>query len=102
MQLNNTILDGFRSMKDGSMKITLITRELTPMQIAELTTNLNQEIMSVEIPDDIGDRKSPSQRLRDRLAVYYKEKYPDRQSFNTWYADVLDQIGSTYLDKINE
>lgn len=102
MNLQNCILDGFRSMKDGSMKITIITRELSPLQLAELTTNLNQEIMNVEVPDDIGYNKSPSQRLRDRMAVYYKKMYPEKKSFNTWYADSLDEIGSKYLDKINE
>lgn len=100
MKLTNTILDGFRSLKDGSMKITLVTRELSPEQLALLTLNLNKEILSVEVPDELGDRKSPSQRLRDRMAVYYKETYPNLKSFNTWYQDTLDQIGQTYLDKL--
>lgn len=58
--------------------------------------------MNIEVPDDIGDRKSPSQRLRDRMAVYYNKKFPNSKSFNTWYADQLDSIGEKYLDKINE
>lgn len=64
LSLTNCIIDGVKSMKDGSMKITLVTRALDPVQAAEIFLNLNKEVLSVDIPEDPGEKKSPSQRLR--------------------------------------
>ena len=36
MNLKNAILDGVKTMKDGSLKITLVTQELSPSQMAEI------------------------------------------------------------------
>ena len=102
MKLDNAILDKFSSQKDGSIKISLITRELSPQQMAEIVTSLNKEIVQVEIPDEIGDTKSPSKRLYDRMLAYYIKKNGKADKFSTWYLEALDQIGLSYLKKIEE
>ena len=102
MNLKNAIVDNLRTMKDGSIKITLLTRELDPKQMAELFLSVNQEIMSIEIPEDSGGTKSPSQRLRDRLWAYYNNKNKNADKFNMFYADTLEMIGKRYLEKIEE
>ena len=51
--------------------------------------------------------KTPSQRLRDRLFIYYKQKIQVKtqtkniNDFNEWYIKTLDNIGQTFLDKLN-
>jgi conjugal transfer/entry exclusion protein len=49
------------------------------------------------------DEKTPSQRLRSRLFVYWKEKNPkaNEDNFRNWYEKVLDNLGQSYLDKLN-
>lgn len=53
------------------------------------------------LPKDEADKKSPSQRLRARLFVYYKQTHKDESKWNTWYADTLDKIGQKYLDNLD-
>lgn len=47
------------------------------------------------------DQKSPSKRLRDRMYVYYKEKYGKVDGFDLWYIGEMDRIGQRYLDSIS-
>jgi len=48
------------------------------------------------------DEKTPTQRLRSRLFVFYKDTHTDTTGFNSWFEKILDQIGQKYLDKLNE
>jgi len=54
-----------------------------------------------ELPKDESDKISPTQRLRNRLFVYYKETHKDESKFNEWFADTVDRLGQKYLDKLN-
>ncbi len=102
LNLANTILDKIMTMKDGSLKITLSTRELPVDQMVALFSLINQEIPEIETDIDT-ESKSPSKRLKDRLWVYYS-KINDGSDlgFRSWYETVLDQIGRKYLDKLPE
>lgn len=51
------------------------------------------------LPKDDSDTKSPSQRLRARMFVYYKETHTE-DKFNEWYSDTLNRLGQQYLDKL--
>lgn len=46
------------------------------------------------------DTKTPSQRQRDRLFVYWKEKKIEGD-FESWYRVQLDKHGQKYLDALN-
>jgi hypothetical protein len=46
------------------------------------------------------DQKSPSQRLRNRLWVYYKEVFGTADGFDSWYIGEMDKIGNRYLEAI--
>ena len=61
-----------------------------------------QQEATVELEIDRDLTKTPSQRLRSRLFVYYKETKKTEKGFNSWYADALDQIGNSYLEKLNK
>lgn len=55
-----------------------------------------------EIKRDETEAKTPSQRLRSRLFVYFKETHADIGGFNDWYAKTLESIGQQFLDKLDE
>jgi len=54
------------------------------------------------LPKDETEVKSPSQRLRSRMFVFYMNTHIDKERFNTWYADTLEKLGQQYLNKIEE
>ena len=101
MNLKNCIIDRVSTMKDDSVKISLITRALTPQQMAELFFSVNKEILAVDIDEEVKEWKSPSQRLR---AVLYKlwensdkTTYPE---FELYYKGKMERIIDTLKEKI--
>jgi len=116
LQISSSI-EGISSRVDGTWKIVFGTQELTNEQgQAVLKLNRKQgwllfketpieESDLVNIPDitpEFKEDKSPSQRLRSRMFVYYKETKNTEEGFNEWYIKTLDKIGKTYLDKIEK
>lgn len=101
MNLQNCIIDKLETKKDGSIKITLFTRSLTPTQAAELMLWLNQEILSVDIPEEQSDQKSPSQRLRAVFHVLWTQQHKERfSSFELFYAHIMEKTIEFYKDKL--
>jgi len=102
LKLNNVILDGFRSMKDGSLKVTLITRELAPSEMAEIMLSLNQEIVEIEMPDEAKGGKSQSQRLRGVIFRLWEQDYQGKyKDFNIFYDSYMDKMIENIKDKLN-
>jgi len=102
MNLKNSILDQIRTMKDGSLKITLVTRELPTEDLAQLFTSINQEIVSVDIPEDVSDQKTPSQRLRWVLFKVWEQSHKeDFKTFTMFYNHILEQLINMYKDKLS-
>jgi hypothetical protein len=75
INLRNCLIDKITSMKDKSLKITLITRELPPIEMANIFLHLNQEILSVQVPLEESEGKSKSQRLRACLYRLWEQEY---------------------------
>lgn len=101
MNLKNCIVDKVSTMKDDSIKITLITRALSPEQMAKLFFSVNKEILSVDIDEEIKEWKSPSQRLR---AVLYrlweqsdKTTYPE---FELYYKAKMERVIDSLKEKL--
>ena len=72
---------------------------------AHMTINVSQieaEHISDLPPILTDDKKSPQQRLRDRMYVYWNKTYPQDTDFNSWYVKSVDKIGQSYLDRIRE
>ena len=103
MNLENCIVDGFKTMKDGSLKITLITRELPPEQLVEIIINLNKEVEQITVPNDTGETKSKSTRLRNVLYRVYESDLKKQGQFSTfeiYYASVFERLIDMYKEKI--
>lgn len=44
--------------------------------------------------------KSPSQKLRNRMYVYYHETHTGEDKFYEWYSDQMEKLGQHYLWKL--
>jgi len=107
MNLSNAIVDKVSTQKDGSLKITLITRSLSPQQLAEIFCSINQEIISIDVPDVTVDKdeKSPSTRLRATLWRIWEQNYKDKVSpyttFTIYYNSIMEQLINKYQELLN-
>lgn len=107
-------IDGVVAKKDRTLSVKIGTQELTPEETAKIFDHMGHQIWIAmaetaltredldmpEIVDEL-DKKSPSQRLRDRMAVYYKESHKNFEGFDDWYKKTLESLGQKYLDKLN-
>lgn len=99
---------GFGSKSDGSASLRFNTQELTSADFAELKREHNAFGWLVfgaqpgTLPDEPVEEEgvSPSERLRRRMFVYFKEKKLEGD-FDTWRKQQLEDIGQKYLDKLN-
>lgn len=100
MNLKNVIVDKVQTMKDKSIKVTLITRELPPEAMAELFSALLTEKELVSFDPEKG-LKSPATRLRGVLyrlwEKHYQEKYEDYEVF---YVSKMERLIESIKEKI--
>lgn len=110
-------LDGYRSLKDRTLKITFETGEMTPEQMANVHYSLNKvgylafspdpfashelaEIDSLKVEyDDTG--KTPSKRLQ---AVFYRmwERNPEGYGvFNDFYNAQMEKLIVHFKKKLD-
>jgi hypothetical protein len=106
------ILESMRSLKDRTYKLTFETNELTPAQLAEVGSNIqqagylafNKDVFTTEMLDamkaakvDYDDpTKTRSQRLRSVLFVYFKQ---EPMSFNT-FEDFYNYHLEKFIDHV--
>jgi len=110
-----SIVQSIRTLVDGGCKLDIVTRELKPSEMTELFELKNKEgwllfkedVIQEKDVDSIPDeplekfeKKSPSQRLHDRMWVYYKNTHKDTKNFKAWYSSALESIGNEYLNKL--
>lgn len=101
MNLKNTILTGFRLLKDGSAKIILETMELSPTQIGEIAVYMNKVVDTVDLPEEREEKLTKSQRLRNVIYVLWEQKYKDKfETFDLFYPHYMEQIIQGIKDKL--
>lgn len=105
------------TMSDGGIRIVIDTSEMTdPSELAKLFRLKkgaqgwflfkDQELKIQDVPDEDvslgeGEVKTPSQRLRGVLFVYWKEvKDGKGGSFDTFYRDTLEKLITAYKEKL--
>lgn len=100
---------GFASKVDGSASLRFSTQEIGGEEFANLKSNQGQfgwivfsENENEEVPDEVVEEegKTASQRLRDRMFVYWKKEV-DKGDFELWRRNQLDMLGQRYLDKLD-
>jgi hypothetical protein len=110
-------LEGYRSLKDRTLKLSFETGELTPEKMADIHYSLNKvgwlafapdpfttqemsEIDSLKVEfDDTG--KTPGQRLR---AVFYRcwEQKPEGYKiFNDYYQAQMEKLVNHFKSKLD-
>ena len=113
-------MNGIQSRSDGSIDVVYNLPEMPSAQAAALHMMRgkagqllfvgrdvpfeDKEIEAVDIPEaptEFKDDKSPSQRLRARMFVYYQSRFKDDKGFYTWYQNKLEEYGQLYLDKLS-
>ena len=98
----STNITSVRSRKDGSLGLSLETPELSPKEKVLFMELQNIECETTFTPKDFDDKeineiktsldnKSPSQRLRDVLFVWYKQDKTN-ELFDNWYAFKMEKL----------
>ena len=108
------IIAGIQSKVDGSLKIVLETRELPAESAANLFAIRNQEswavlspneMTKVNIPEEKADAslgtKTPSQRLRSVLYVFWKQK-GSQGNFEDFYRVQLEKVIDNIKEKLED
>jgi hypothetical protein len=105
----NCQVETIQSRKDNTLKVVLGTQELTeggklfPLQNKLCTIGIvaNEALSQEEIEllqssklgmDDIPNAKSPSQRLRNVLFIFWKQNDGGYSDFNLFYQNRIDKI----------
>jgi len=102
MNLKNAFIENVSTRKDGSLKIVLSTRELPPEEMARIFLGINKEMVSIDIPDDISEEKTPSARLRWVLYHVWDKHHKDKyQTFTLYYNHILEQLIEKFKEKID-
>ncbi len=97
------IFTGFSSRADGGASLRFATNELNDVDFSQLKKFHNSfgyvlfapnEFKAEEIPntDATDESKSPSQRLRATLFVFWKSKPAPKPDFNTFYRQQIEKI----------
>jgi hypothetical protein len=105
------ILTSYTPKVDGSMKLSFTTQELDDAQKMYVISyyqkfgNLlfkENEILDDEIPEEdaVREGKTPSERLRNVMYVYWKE-HGIVEPFGAWREKQMDKIIESIKDKLD-
>ena len=102
MKLPNCIIDSIKTLKDRSLKVSIVTRELSPQEMIDLFSSLNEEVDTVEIdvvPEE--GTKTSSQRMRNCLYVLWDQEYKGKyKDFPVFYESMMERIINKIKDKL--
>lgn len=109
------IIDQIKTLKDGSLKLTLETAELPDEVMTELFSYRNKQVYcalkDTELkPDELdikempvefkSNKKSKSKLLKSVLYVYWEQNKPT-QDFNSFYNRKMDEFINLVKDKLS-
>lgn len=105
-------IDSAKANNDRTLTLKVETQELLPTESSQIFSLFQKQIwialceteithQDLNIPEKVDplDQKSPSQRLRDRMFVYWKSKNLD-STFDIWYINQLDKYGQKFLEAL--
>ena len=111
------ILESHRSLKDKSLKLVFETSEVTPEQLVGIAQNTQkfgylafkedtfkqdeQDVLD-GLKSEYEDKgKSPSQRLRNVLYIYYKQSDKGFKTFTDFYNNEMETILYYFKNKLD-
>ena len=108
------ILDGVSKKKDSTLSLRIGTQELPAEDTAKIFELGNREVWvcmadvpvkedDLEIPEVLSEfkrDKSPSQRLRDVLWVFWDKSKKDYVDWDTYYRNTIEKIVENIKDKL--
>ena len=107
-------IESVKANKDHTLTIKMETQELSADETSKIFEQMGKQIWvamadvalkanDLDIPESMTEinEKTPSQRLRDRMYVYYKETHKSDTGFRAWYDTALESIGNKYLEKLD-
>ena len=98
-------------LADGSRKIVIETQEIEP-EMAAIIPKLHNKFgwfyfgESGELPDlpeikaEFDDQKTPSQRLRNTLYVFWDQQTNKTKTFQQFYAEQMEKIITWFKEKL--
>lgn len=111
----DAIVTSFRSRADGSLGLTLVTPELTVEEKAEFMRfqNVNARLLLKPMTDGEADgimevkkeldHKTPSQRLRSSLFVWFKQASQKQElTYGTLFEEFYNQQMETIILRVKE
>jgi len=116
--LKPTILESYRSLKDGTLKLSFETGELSPQEMADIHFSLNkvgylayapdpfathemEEIDKLKVEfDDTG--KPPSQRLRAVLYRLWEQKPEGYEISEDYYRAKMEKLINHFKNKLEQ
>jgi len=111
IDLSNATIDAITTLKDGSIKITLLSQELSTKEMTELFQSYskfrNQEedaLREVRFDETkTAGRKSKAQRLHGVLFVYWQQRPKVQEkyaTFDVFYDDILEKYIDAWKSKL--
>lgn len=96
------IINSLRSRVDGSLGLSMTTPELSTAEKVELMGLQNEVLQAVFIPIETPEApeykinkdlevKTPSQRLRNTLYIWYEQTKPDT-TFEVFYKEKMESL----------
>lgn len=112
----NAILEGIRTLKNNSLKITIESQDIKILgkdviaELIALTDNyvyvgikeslIKEDELKIKEPElEFKSDKSPSQRLRNILWIYWNENKPTKD-FDIYYKRKIEEIITLIKDKL--
>jgi hypothetical protein len=109
-------LDSYRSLRDGTLKLSFETGELSPEQMANVHYSLNKSGFLAFAPDALATHeleeidklkveyndtgKSPSQRLKAVLYLLWKQKPEGFTSSEVHYLHHMEKLIDHFKEKL--
>lgn len=109
-------LEGYRSLKDMTVKLSFETNEITPEMMSNIHYSLNKFGFLAFAPDALATQeleeidnlkveysdtgKPPSQRLRAVLYLNWQQKNEGYDTFENYYLVKMEKLINHYKDKL--
>jgi len=113
-------IEAIQTRKDNTLKVVLGTQELSPTECGKLFALMNklcsigiapndltpEEIETLQNAklsiDDVPNGKTPSQRLRAVLFVYWQQHETGFDKFDTFYQDYMEKRITNIKSKLEQ